>query len=562
MTKTPEQQHAPAQPTERPLPLSLPQMAALMAHRRGNAINLFVALDLDGALDVASLEAATIQLVSRHEVLRGVYPDDRRRPYQRIVAAPDRVLEIIEDDRDESALLGALIDDATYGFDLGSELPIRIRLHRLSGRDVLSVAVHPVAADDAALDLIVAELFADDVVGVPSQYRDYAAAQLKKVAATSASDPDRSYWTDHLREPAGHVPIVEVPAGSGPARRTVTIPIATIAALSPEQENTEDAAAAVAVALAAVALRDAGLGDDVVIGLVDDARVDQATAGLVGTVANRLPLRSRVTVQSPRALIADAAQLISAARGHSEVRIEQTRQAMASERLYQAQLSVRQTPRTTVGGAGITARESVRQRAQDEGVDIAIDVELDYSGATIVVSFPPRLAGRPEIDAFAAGIGQRASAWAGDLDGNIAAGGVGVTLFSGDSGGLTQLSGLGGPPVSESERVVVQSIRDVLELDDDDEIGREDTFFSLGGDSIAALKMVTDLTARGYVIDVQTVFISPAVHELATALDSGSGSAEHADGASDSPVQSAPMSASGLDASTLAALGAKFGGGQ
>ncbi|MFW0789330.1 condensation domain-containing protein [Gordonia sp. CPCC 205333] len=561
MTKSTEQQHAPDQPAQRPLPLSLPQMAALTAQRRGTAINLFVALELSGTVTVGSLEDAAIRVVSHHEVLRGVYPGNRRRPYQRVLTAPDQVLEVVERDGDETDLLTALIDEATYGFDLETELPIRIRLHRLPGRDVLSTTVHPVAADDVALDLIVGELLGAAGPAASLQYRDYAAAQLKTVAATPTSDPARTYWAEQLSDSPAYVPVIDVPAGSGPARRTVTIPPETVAALSPENADTDDAAAAVVAALTAVALRDAGLGDDIVIGLVDDARADEATAGLIGNVANRLPLRVRVTSSSPRQLIADLAQLISSARRHAGVRIEQTAQAVSSENLYQAQLAIRRSGRLAVEANGLTARESVRQHAQDAGVDIALDVELDDLGAAVVVSFPPRLAGRPEIDAFATGIGQRAGAWASHLDGDIAAGGVGVIVFAGDSGGLTQLSGLGGPPKTDSEQVVVQAIREVLELDDDDEVGREDTFFSLGGDSIAALKMVTDLTARGYVIDVQTVFTSPSVHELGAALDSAADSGAD-ERAADAPVESAPMSASGLDASTLAALGAKFGEGQ
>ncbi|WP_280213539.1 condensation domain-containing protein [Nocardia cyriacigeorgica] len=552
---------------DRGVPLAPAQQAALLPERlhRRPAANLFIALELTGDVDPSALDRALIAVLTEHAILRSVFPDDRRIPYQRVVDAPASVLEIGRSVADDTDLELALAQDAEHRFDLVAGLPLRVRLYRLPGRDVLSIVAHPIAADDRSVELFVAALFAAYAgaePGAAKQFADFVPAQLKALAATAANDPALAYWTERLAELPARVPVTSSTPGIGIARRVLTMPSETLAAL---RVHADGDAAAVFAALAAAALRDTGLGDDVLVGLTDPARSAEA-AEVVGPFANHLVLRIAPNGRTPKALIAETAETVAQARAQAGPRVERITHllrgtaALADGALFQALLTVRDAAPVALSSGGVQVREVARRSARPHGVDIVMDLALGADGATLTLDFPIELAGRPEIGAFATRFAQRASAWAEAADAVIDATPDERPLFTPASDDdLLEIptAGLGGEPQTDAERVIAAAIRKVLDLDEDDDLGREDTFFSLGGDSIAALRLVTDLAEQGHVLDVQTVFAYPAVYELAEQLENGAGKA-------DSPAQPAaqevaPMSASGLDAAALSALGRKFG---
>lgn len=534
----------------RGIPLSPAQQAALLPERlRGvAATNLSLALEITGDLEPAALDRAAVAAVSRHEILRTVYPDDRRIPYQRVVDAPEMVVETVETAASE--LDAALRSDAAHRIDPVRELPIRIRLHRTPDRDVLSLTAHPVAADDRSLELLAAELLGETTTEQVTQYRGYAMAQMKSLVADAAADPDLGYWLDRLADlperatlaVAGNPGAESDPAAAATATRTLRIPAAAF--------GDRDAELSVVAALAAV-LGAAGLGDDVPVAIVDAGRSEAHADSALGTYANHLVLRIDTgSAPTARALLEQVTELSVAARAHAAARIERiTHQlrgavAVAAGAPFQALVTLR----TEVIGAN--AREIARRVARPHGVDIVADVVTGGEEVTVTVEFPAALAGRAEIDALASGLER----WLLNLaepettlpDGEL------PTVFE-RTAAYPGGTGLGGQPSTDAERLIADTIREVLELDADDEVGRADTFFSLGGDSIAALRMVTLLGERGYVLDVQKVFEFPAVHEMAAQLTEAAAAP-----AAEQSAPVAPMSASGLDSAALAALGKKF----
>ncbi|MFG3519237.1 condensation domain-containing protein [Nocardia nova] len=534
----------------RGIPLSPAQQAALLPERlRGvAATNLFLALEITGDLEPAALDRAAVAAVSRHEILRTVYPDDRRIPYQRVVDAPEMVVETVE--TASSELDAALCSDAAHRIDPVRELPIRIRLHRTPDRDVLSLTAHPVAADDRSLELLAAELLGETTAEQVTQYRGYAMAQMKSLVADAAADPDLGYWLDRLADlperatlaVAGNPGAESDPAAAATATRTLRIPAAAF--------GDRDAELSVVAALAAV-LGAAGLGDDVPVAIVDAGRSEAHADSALGAYANHLVLRIDTgSAPTARALLEQVTELSVAARAHAAARIERiTHQlrgavAVAAGAPFQALVTLR----TEVVGAN--AREIARRVARPHGVDIVADVVTGGEEVTVILEFPAALAGRTEIDALASSLER----WLLNLaepetalpDGEL------PTVFE-RAAAYPGGTGLGGQPSTDAERLIADTIREVLELDADDEVGRADTFFSLGGDSIAALRMVTLLGERGYVLDVQKVFEFPAVHEMAAQLTEAAAAP-----AAEQSAPVAPMSASGLDSAALAALGKKF----
>lgn len=537
---------------ERAVPLSLAQQGALLPERlRGTPVaNLFLALEVSGELDIESLGRAALALVTEYEILRTVYPNDRRVPYQRIVSEPASPLEVAR--IDDAVLESALHADAGYRFDPVDEIPIRLRCYLLPDRNVVSIAVHPVAADDRTLDMVAMELFTalerGQVTPVAAQYRTFAVEQLKKLASR-AHDPALAYWVDRLDQLPGRAVTRSAPDAVAGVRRQFRLGRDTLAAFS----GGHDPAAAF-VAVLTCALADAGMGRDIPVGVVDPARTDRAVETMLGNVANHLVLRlDSMPDASPAHMVAAAARSLAEAYEHADIRIERLGHellgtaAMANEALFQVHIGVR-TDDLTVEGR--TVKELVRYGARPPGVDIAVDIGIDDDGATVTLDFPaPVSAGA--VDEFAEHLERRCSAWADGRD-ELAR----VALFEPGLSGVEQSSGpgLGGPPQTEAETIVAASIRKVLDLDVDDEVGRADTFFSLGGDSIAALRLVTNLAEQGYAVEVQTVFGYPAIQELAIHL-----AADSSDETAETAAASAPMSASGLDSATLATLGAKFG---
>ncbi|WP_030513377.1 condensation domain-containing protein [Nocardia sp. NRRL WC-3656] len=534
----------------RGIPLSPAQQAALLPERlRGvAATNLVLALEITGDLEPAALDRAAVAAVSRHEILRTVYPDDRRIPYQRVVDAPETVVETVE--TTSSELDAALRSDAAHRIDPVRELPIRIRLHRTPDRDVLSLTAHPVAADDRSLELLAAELLGETTAEQVTQYRGYAMAQMKSLVADAAADPDLGYWLDRLADlperatlaVAGNPGAESDPAAAASATRTLRIPAAAL--------GDRDAELSVVAALAAV-LGAAGLGGDVPVAIVDAGRSEAQADSALGAYANHLVLRIDTgSASTARALLEQVTELAVAARAHAAARIERiTHQlrgavAVAAGAPFQALVTVR----TEVIGAN--AREIARRVGRPHGVDIVADVVTGGEEVTVIFEFPAALAGRTEIDALASGL-ERLLVNLAEPETALPDGEL-PTVFE-RAAAYPGGTGLGGQPSTDAERLIADTIREVLELDADDEVGRADTFFSLGGDSIAALRMVTLLGERGYVLDVQKVFEFPAVHEMAAQLTEAAAAP-----AAEQSAPVAPMSASGLDSAALAALGKKF----
>lgn len=541
---------------ERGAPVSLAQQAALLPERMRNipVANLFLALEISPGVDADALNTAVAQVVSRHEILRTVYPAGRRIPTQQVVAVPEQVVEVVEDAPHD--LTAALAEDAEYRFDLVAGPPVRFRLYRRPDCDVLSIALHPVCADDRSLDLLPAALCAAyDRRPAPeiAQYRTFAAAQLRTLAA---EDEGLTYWCERLAHLPERAETVSAPADPGrPGRRILQLSPDTVAGLT-SGVSLESAL----VAVLAHSLREAGLGESVAVGILDADRAADSAADALGSFANHLVVQvDTSTSASPRESIAKAAELVTQARAHAGTRIERIihalRGAAADGMPFHALVSVRE--RSTPASLGEHRVQELAHRiARPHGVDIVLDVVTD-EGATLIVDFSPALAANPGIHEFARNLDRRCTDWAGGQQ-EPPADGSGPVLFSRDVVVEFGATGLGGPPRTEPERLLVQVIRDVLELDEDDEVGRADTFFSLGGDSIAALRLATVLSERGYAVDVQDVFEFPAIRELAEQLTDAE--PQTASASTDAPAV-APMSASGLDAATLQALGRRLSGG-
>jgi mycobactin peptide synthetase MbtE len=105
------------------------------------------------------------------------------------------------------------------------------------------------------------------------------------------------------------------------------------------------------------------------------------------------------------------------------------------------------------------------------------------------------------------------------------------------------------PVRTETERTLAAMLAEALEVP---EVGRNDNFFSLGGDSIMAVQLAARARDAGIPLTARMVFEHPTIHELAATVDNADGESQSADAHHD------PMAASGLSDDELAAVSAWF----
>ncbi len=109
------------------------------------------------------------------------------------------------------------------------------------------------------------------------------------------------------------------------------------------------------------------------------------------------------------------------------------------------------------------------------------------------------------------------------------------------------------PVRTETERILAEMLAEALEIP---EIGRNDNFFGLGGDSIMAVQLAARARDAGIPLTARMVFEHPAIHDLAATVDNVEASPSAGD------THHEPMAASGLSADELASVTALFSASQ
>ncbi len=195
-------------------PLSCPQelwCAGEQAGAFGPRFIMAEALRVSGRIDVAELQGALNDLVTRHEILRTVVVRDIEQPHQRVhppcpVPLEVRDLPVADGSRDRVA--EELLTEAELRTLDVDELPLlRAFLTRFDDADsVLALVTHHTAGDGWSMQLIkrdLAAFYAARTSGHPArlpqvrQYREYAAWQQARVAGPLAV-AEQEYWRKQL----------------------------------------------------------------------------------------------------------------------------------------------------------------------------------------------------------------------------------------------------------------------------------------------------------------------------------------------------------------------------
>ncbi|MEV0367318.1 non-ribosomal peptide synthase/polyketide synthase [Nocardia fusca] len=354
--------HRPLVARERPerVPLSLSQQRMWFLNRfdpESVAYNIPMAIRLSGALDVDALRAAVADLVTRHEVLRTVYPETESGPVQVVLPIGEAAPRLQVSSVAAGEEVSAVAELASAGFDVTAEVPMRVALFRVhdaaaagAGSDigdaadefVLAMVVHHIAGDGLSVAPLTRDLMtayvartAGEAPGwapLPVQYADYALWQRELLG--DESDPESiaaaqiAYWRsalagvpDQLDLPTDRArPAVQSFAGG---RVEVVVDAEIHAGLQRiAQQQNATLFMVVHAALAVLLARLSGT-DDITIGTPVAGRGEQALDDLIGMFVNTLVFRTQLDRgESFADLLARQREVDIAAFAHGDVPFE------------------------------------------------------------------------------------------------------------------------------------------------------------------------------------------------------------------------------------------------
>ncbi|MEU2792834.1 non-ribosomal peptide synthase/polyketide synthase [Streptomyces sp. NPDC007100] len=412
-------------PAARPdtLPLSFAQRRLWFLNRldgAGAAYAMPLALRLRGGLDRAALAAALADVVTRHEVLRTVYPESAGTPEQ-VVLAPDRAaLALPCRAVDEAGLAAAVAAAAGHPFDLTTETPLYAELLALGPDDhVLVVVLHHIAGDgwsNLPLARDITAAYAARRAGeapawtpLPVQYADYTLWQHRLLG--DPADPDSliarqtAYWTETLADLPEELALPADRPRTGAARHRggrvpFTLGAAAHAGLADLARDGDASLFMVVQAALAALLGRLGAGEDIPIGTPVAGRTDDALDDAVGCFVNTLVLRT-ATGGDPAftELVARAREAALSAYAHQDVpfehlveRLEPVR-SLARHPLFQVMLALRNTGEAPLGLPGLAVSAvpvdttavkfdlafTVTERTGPHGEAAGLSGELDYA---------------------------------------------------------------------------------------------------------------------------------------------------------------------------------------
>ncbi|MEM7482391.1 MAG: amino acid adenylation domain-containing protein [Acidobacteriota bacterium] len=291
-------------------PLTAAQRRLWLHQRRdpqSSAYHLGTALRIRDAAPIEVVEAAVALVIARHEALRTVYREGEGGPRQVVLPVRRRRLPCCD--------LSALSAEAAEGeqrraasaavarpFDLGARPPLRQVLFRRRGGDpVLVWTLHHIAGDGLSLDRLLGEL--EEALAaleggqqpalppVPLQYADFALWQERHAASPEVGERVRAWVRQLAGAQPPELPFDRPATGDRGAAAEVTLPLPEGPALAALARRSGATPFAAALGFISVLLARASGAAEAVIGTAVAGRPFPILAGVVGMLADLVPLR-------------------------------------------------------------------------------------------------------------------------------------------------------------------------------------------------------------------------------------------------------------------------------
>ncbi|WP_280431713.1 non-ribosomal peptide synthetase [Nocardia brasiliensis] len=303
-----------ARPRPERMPLSYAQSRLWFINRfepDSPAYNIPMVLRLRGPLDQDALAAALTDVVTRHESLRTIFPDEDGVPFQRVLPTGMAGAHIDAVTVEPDGLDQAVQRLVRRGFDVSTATPLRVSLLRTGFDDhVLVLVLHHIAADGWSIAPFVRDLTtaytarrqgrAPEWAPLPVQYADFTLWQ--RAALGDESDPGSvlatqfHYWERELADVPQPIALpADRPRPPIATNRGDVLEFAFDAALCERLYRfANDRQVTVSMLLQttlAVLLSQVGAGEDICIGGPVAGRTHEATHDLIGFFVNTWVLR-------------------------------------------------------------------------------------------------------------------------------------------------------------------------------------------------------------------------------------------------------------------------------
>ncbi|MEG8184702.1 non-ribosomal peptide synthetase, partial [Nocardia terpenica] len=383
--------------------------------------NMPIVVGLSGVVEMAVLQAALADVITRHESLRTVIEVVDGQPVQTIL--PEAAPQWTVTDIDREDLEQAVAEAAGYVFDLATEIPIRAWLWHTGSDEgpaeyVLAVVMHHIAADGWSMAPLARDLSqaytarlqgrAPQFGELPVQYADYTLWQQELLGGED--DPDSlihrqlDYWRRQLQDvPAELALPTDRPRPAVATHRGAWAPFTVSAATYQRLVRTaRDHGTTVFMllhAVLAVLLNRIGAGDDIPVGAAMAGRGDEALDDLVGFFVNTVVLRTDLSGDPSFAqLLTRVRDIHLGAHAHADVPFERVVDAVGAERsvarqaLFQVMLVLQNNARAGLDLPETTLTDTGMVHAQVAKFDLVFSL-TETTDATETTGAPAGLVG-------------------------------------------------------------------------------------------------------------------------------------------------------------------------
>ncbi|UEH06909.1 non-ribosomal peptide synthetase [Pseudomonas sp. HN8-3] len=362
------------------------------------------ALHLRGELDEEALRASFQQLIQRHEALRTRFYEREGQGFQRVEAATDFALQVIDLSDLPAAERQARAqqireDEARTQFDLEKGPLLWVTLVRLDDEDhQLLVTLHHIIADGWSLNILIDEfsrLYAAAVQGQPLEllplalhYADYGSWQRQWLAEGEGSR-QLAYWTAQLGEehPALNL-ATDHPRSAqhrhSASRHSLRLDTRLSAAIRQTAQAHESTPFMLLLAAFQTLLHRYSGQRDIRIGVPNANRPRQETQGLIGFFINTLVLRAELDGRLPfDQLLAATRHSALGAQAHQDLPFEQLLEAFPQAReqgLFQVMFNHQQRDLSALRRLPGLLADELPWHSREAKFDLQLHSEEDHNG--------------------------------------------------------------------------------------------------------------------------------------------------------------------------------------
>ncbi|WP_413336584.1 amino acid adenylation domain-containing protein [Brevibacterium sp. GP-SGM9] len=394
---------------------------------RSASYNIPLTLRIRGDLDSGALHAGINDVVSRHESLRTVFPWTEGQPEQVVLPAADAqialpIVEISEDLVDHTVNA-----EATRGFDVSTQLPIRALLVRMDAGDhLLLLTLHHIAADGWSLRPLAHDLstayrarahgVTPALAELPIQYADYALWQHRTLGSEEAPDSQiagqLAFWKEALSEAPVELRLpVDRPRSTQTSdhvsrRIPVEIDAETHAGLRRLSGERNASLFMVLQAAFAVLLSKLGAGNDLPIGTPVAGRTETKLDDLIGFFVNTLVLRTDTSGNPSLVDVVDRVRASNlAAYANQDAPFDRVVDEVGPPRsdrlhpLFQVMLTLQNTAPANLDMGSLDIEPAPGPQVSDAKFDLLLDLaEHETHGGTRVPEEAAGITGSLEFD--------------------------------------------------------------------------------------------------------------------------------------------------------------------